>query len=504
MSYYDATFYSITPFDEEWIDPFDNKSILDITILSQLVRAMNNFEVQIGTDILPSDTLFFGTANRLTTFFGIGNPTDDNYIYVDTSSMPSAQYINGHRKILIDLNTKLSTIAHTRPGEWSGGQYSGYKEDDDQIYVIYPPSDTSSTFAEIFIEICDFYDVKNPLVNSFNYEKFIDADKLDHRQYWGKIIKCYQEFIDNIVRKKSVSYLRKLSSVNVTYKNNSTTFNYENFDLIQRTDHGYFTTNGGDTSWIDITDGSPTYEYPGNTGFNECPDVITSYDNSGMHTLGDSDTISRLFIGTYHQNSGGESDYWVVSGFQFNASDEHPIRPEVKFPSLYSYPTSYGSCYAGYGYQNWLGQNRVAYCRNMGWFKNGGCQKKYIGSISVSGVTTWSFENAAPSIEIGSKWIAYPTVYPHSKSISGNTWTHYNQSTTKEITVSANSTGYAYLNQPIVPLPTLYYPRTYGGYVKKNGWTYTINGIASRGNFYTLVSPGNKYYFENSQILPPY
>jgi len=219
MSYYDATFYSITPFDEEWIDPLDNKSILDITILAQLVRAMNNFEVQIGTDILPTGSLFFGTANRLTTFFGIGNPTDDNYIYVDTSSMPSAQYINGHRKILIDLNTKLSTIAHTNPGEWSGGQYSGYKEDDDQIYVLYPPSDTTSTFSEIFIEICDFYDVKNPLANGFNYEKFIDADKLDHRQYWGKIIKCYQEFIDNIVRKRSLSYIRKLSSVNVTYKN---------------------------------------------------------------------------------------------------------------------------------------------------------------------------------------------------------------------------------------------------------------------------------------------
>lgn len=520
----------ITPFSEVWYDPLDNSSgdyssLMDHRPYAQLVRAMQNWEIQLGQSQLPDESLwsYLGdNLNPLTNPLDItGEYSDSNFLYIDENDLPQGHYINAHRNILTGINNKLKRVAIAYSNDFNLNSYVGYDSTTDFINNLI--TDSTNTFLTLFYNSAEIWTVNSNFPNILTGE-FINPIYFNYRQYWGRIIKTFQECIDNINKYKEIKYAGRFGSINISYENNSTEFNGPIFWLNQRTDHV-------NNEYIDTTiycdqrrvveiyppGPNPSYVYPGITNFNECDDVVTSYDSTSFMSLGVPTEVVTTLLGSDHRNREANSqDYWVRSGFA-GVKNTIPYGTSSIFPRVYSIYDNFDCddepdpaniseclCFTDYNYY----QNRIyqAYLKDIGWCGNTHCKKSYNVTVGVSGTIpniNWQFENP-PTIKILAQWSVIPSVYPNTRTWTGNEWVHVSKNQTQNVSLEVTADGDYYLSQDIFPLPTNSLQRFYGGGVRRIKYLYYLNGLLlgneTGNNFYVYISPGNKFYVSTENL----
>ena len=518
MAIWQSEIKDITPFQEEWIDPFDEGSLLNTEIIAQLFRAYNHLNSEIGVDI-PCDTSSRPNNYIYPASTGFDeSPTGEDIALVDEESMPYGQYINFTAKMLGDLFTELNGFCNY--SKFGSGENAvitstvGYKESDDRYWQIYDENyDSSSSFKislQGIIEATDetlFNNLTTPiLASSFNL-----------KCKWGNIIKILQQGQELFLKKKSRSYTRRAASISVQYIDGSAEYPFENFSYIQKTGEDTTSTNFGTLSWV-FLDTSDGYMFPGNNGHNWCPTQKTQYSNDDIYALPswEEDIYANNIFGSNEvdaNNSGvsflGSGSIWAISGFDSRASTNHPLTPEMLFFTTYSGATSLGNCGAGVTYETgyiYTYFDRV-YLKDVGWYKLGGSRRRYRISISIQGVTSFSSEESFADIKVLPKFTVYPTVAGREIITTNNELSFSSSSQYIDMTVSARLTGDAYLAQPIFPLPTLSSPRTYGASIRCTGFRYFVNGTellnnfgSPKNSFAVYTSPCGKAYLDYSSL----
>jgi len=511
MAIWETEIKDITPFDEEWLDPFNEGSLFDSEIYAQLYRGYNWLNREIGIDMV-CDT----TTRPNNYIFNVPGypafPTGDQVATVQESLLPLGQYINYTAKMLSELFTELNTFCtYSVFGDGTGAVISslyGFSETDDRYWNIYDPDydSTSSTFKLRLKEIIEEYDEN--LFNTLTTPILPASFNLKYN--WGNIVKILQRGQELFTKKRSQAYTKTYGSITVNYINNSAEYPFENFSYIQKTGE----TIGPNYVTLDTADG---YHFPGNNGHNFCPTQKTQYTNDDIYALPSWEEdiyANNLFYETRPNNdgigAGFSGELWAVSGFDFQASDYHPLTPVPYFFSTYSYDSS-SPCNSavvyetGYGY-TWY--DRV-YLKNVGWFKMGGSRRKYKLVVTIANLTSFSNDASIATFKVQPTWVVYPDAAGRSITVTGNEYDLYNsnQNNTQTMTITAQLTGAAYLDQSIVPLPTPEAPRNYGASIRNTGFKYFINGTEllnnfgyPRNTFFVYVSPCKKIYIDNSSL----
>lgn len=519
-----SRFENLTPFSESWYDPLNvnesYSSLMDHRPYAQLVRGLNNIENQIGLETLPSTSLFISQVNNtLTEPLDSTSWSNIDFRDIAENKLSEGQYLNSHRKILLDVYDKLKDIATVANFGGMGEPYyingvAGWRGlSDDYIRRVAPPIDSTSTMLSFFYNSATTWEVEH--TGGYTGD-FIDLNKFNYRQYWGKIIKTLQECIDNCNRVFILPYAQRNLVINIPYINNSTMFNGDIFWMNQRTDHvfSYDDVSSGSTCgtnyFYEIYDAtSPSYYWPGITDFNECSSFKTSYNDSEFKGLDSTSEILTTLIGGDYRNTETSLSFWCRSLFAWSGSDENPYSPTQKLARVYQFLDRY-NCSTGTptppdecsnftsDYVNWLGQPRTAYLYNFGWCGLTSTEKKYNFSMGVSGTLPggpsayWEFENP-PNVQVFAEWNKFPLDYNISVSWTNNSFVYSNKNQTEEITLKVDALPDYYLGQEILPVNRF---QRIGGGVKKSRFLYYINGklIGGPTPIYVFISPGNKFY----------
>jgi len=519
MAVWDSEIEEIPPFDEEWLDPFDEGSLFDCEIMAQLYRGYNKINDAIGTD-RACDVHTRPNAFLYPYLGALHYPTGIQIALVPEFRMPLGQYINFTAKMLGELFNELTGfVTYYASGDGDTevvSSVTGFKVADDRYWQIYNPDhDTSSNYRNSLIEIIEEVD---PNVFNSGYSNNptlppIASATFNLKCKWGSIIKILQEAQSLFKFKKSRKYTRAYAGVSIEYIDGSAEYPFENFSYIQKTGETIFLQNQGTRTWVYLDD-EDGYMFPGNNGHNWCPDVKTQYSNADIYALPswEEDVYAYNIFRTGENGPNWEGlsqGNWAISGFDSQAGNGHPNGSQMYFFTSYYCQTVDSPCGAHVAYEAGYQRTYQALCllRNVGWFKMAGSRRKYRLKVRVNNGATLVSQIPIADLKVVPTFTVFPDVAGRNITVTGNEFTFYNTNQTSTMTITAELTGAAYLAQPIFPLPSPGHTRTYGASIRFAGMKYYLNGTElkdifgrSTNAFAMFVSPCGKAYLDYSSL----
>jgi len=507
MAIWDSEIKDITPFNEEWIDPFNGESLLNAAIFAQLIRGYNWLNKEIGVD-KACDTS--SRPNEYISFPGlVAFPTTEDVANIPEYRMPEGQYINFSSKILGDLYTELMGFCYYYTWGTDIISIKGFSSTDDRYWQLYDPTyDSSSNFTTQLIDIIN--DIDEEIVITTGNPSIASTD-FRLKSNWGKIIKILQEGLGIFKKKKSYKYTRRQAGISVEYIDKSAEYPFENFSYIQKTGESLTTTPWSTVVNLNDDDG---YMYPGNNGHNYCPTQKTQYSSEDIYALPsweENPYANNIFGGREENanNGGFLGSKWAVSGFDSQAASGNYNNPQMEFITQYYYDNTSGPCAAFATYET--GSPYTYYTKvslkNVGWFKLGGSRRKYKLKLVITGLPTYTNTTPICTIKVEPIWVVYPSVVGRFTNTINNELEVYNSNQSSTMTMTALLTGDAYLAQPVLPLPTPSSGRTYGASIVTSGFKYYVNGTElvndfgyPRITFAVYTSPCGKVYLDYTSL----